>query len=198
MTSMTTTEANTPAGGSVAVRPSIAEPGALSELLSYAASDLLASAQGGAEIPAEAAERIIFGLAGIFSGESGIVDLPDGWDLASTGARLRPGLAPYFERMTPEDRAIFSNDAELIVLAVHCFLEEALALAEEAGAFPSGADAQRAFLAGPEMTAVCDAWADWLLGRTAESPLEALGGASEGDEAADGGESGRPNAVNGE
>lgn len=176
---MTNNNENNLAGGSIAVRPSIAEPGALSELLSYAASDLLASAKGGADIPAEAAERIIFGLAGIFRGENGIVDLPEGWDLAKAGARLRPGLAPYFEQMTPEDRGIFSDDAELIVLAVHCFLEEALALAEAAGAFPGSPEKQRAFLAGDEMTAVCDAWEDWLLGRTAESPLEALGAPAE-------------------
>ncbi len=166
------------AANSVVVRPSIADPSALSELLSYAASDFLHRVVGVEEIPAEEVQEIIFGLAGIFRGDSEIVDLPRGWNLAEVGARLRPGLKPVLDAMTPEDRAIFKNDDELIVLAIHCYFEQMIAFAEEAGLMTpekSGpemkSEAIRNFLADALVIEECSHWAKWLLGEAEESPL---------------------------
>ena len=122
------------AEGALAVRPSLADPGAAAELFSCAASDFLRiiylnPAEHGDEAENAVAE-IVFGLAALFEETSDIVDLPEGFTVAGAAERLRPDLERRISVMTAEEQAMFREPSALLTLAVNVFFEELLERAD--------------------------------------------------------------------
>lgn len=159
--------------GALSVRPSLADPGAASELFACAASDFLHAVylQEQSSLSAgdgdERVAAIVFGLAALFEDQSGFVDLPPGFSTAAAGARLRPKLSRRLGAMDAEDRALFEDDAQLVTLAINVFFEELLMTADAwfqtAGREP-GSEAFHEFLSQTSVHQWMLGWAEEILG----------------------------------
>lgn len=157
----------------LAVPPTLEDPDTLAELLTYAGGEFLRALR--IEDPEEAARKVsevLFGLAGVFSEESGIVQLPKGWTLAGAGARLRNDeiVVARLKELSDEDRALFDEDDQIIVLAIQVFFEEIEELARDwfernhAEAFDD--EAIHRFLADPVVHLMVLEFGSWLLGES--------------------------------
>ncbi len=159
----------------LAVPPTLEDPDTLAELLTYAGGEFLRALR--IEDPEEAARKVsevLFGLAGVFSEESGIVQLPKGWTLAGAGARLRNDeiVVARLKELSDEDRALFDEDDQIIVLAIQVFFEEIEELARDwfernhAEAFDD--EAIHRFLADPVVHLMVLEFGSWLLGESTD------------------------------
>ena len=159
----------------LAVPPTLEDPDTLAELLTYAGGEFLCALR--IEDPEEAARKVsevLFGLAGVFSEESGIVQLPKGWTLAGAGARLRNDeiVVARLKELSDEDRALFDEDDQIIVLAIQVFFEEIEELARDwfernnAEAFDD--EAIHRFLADPVVHLMVLEFGSWLLGESTD------------------------------
>ena len=159
----------------LAVPPTLEDPDTLAELLTYAGGEFLRALR--MEDPEEAARKVsevLFGLAGVFSEESGIVQLPKGWTLAGAGARLRNDeiVVARLKELSDEDRALFDEDDQIIVLAIQVFFEEIEELARDwfernnAEAFDD--EAIHRFLADPVVHLMVLEFGSWLLGESTD------------------------------
>lgn len=159
----------------LAVPPTLEDPDTLAELLTYAGGEFLRALR--IEDPEEAARKVsevLFGFAGVFSEESGIVQLPKGWTLAGAGARLRNDeiVVARLKELSDEDRALFDEDDQIIVLAIQVFFEEIEELARDwfernhAEAFDD--EAIHRFLADPVVHLMVLEFGSWLLGESTD------------------------------
>lgn len=162
--------------GALSVRPSLADPAAAAELFACAASDFLHAVYAAPETASGEdgdvrVARIVFGLAALFEDQSGIVELPLGFSTAAAGARLRPSFARRLAAMSPEDRSLFDDDAQIVTLAVNVFFEELLMTADAwfqtTGRAPDDG-AFHDFLAQAQVHAWLGRWAERILGVSAE------------------------------
>lgn len=140
--------------GALVARPNLGDADSAAELFSYAAADFLHGIYGtpGESFNEEAVAGIVFSLAALLEGTSGIVDLPDGFTLSGAAARLRPVLERRINAMSIEDRKIFDEDEAVVTLALNVFFEDLVRKADERfNEGPADDEALHAFLADDEV-----------------------------------------------
>ncbi|MFU0841346.1 MAG: YecA family protein [Burkholderia sp.] len=163
------TAEHTEAGAVVPV-PQLGDPSVLAEILMYSARNalkILFSEGSGEDYSA-----VVFSVASIFMGETDSLALPDGWDPDRAGEALREGaLKETLSEMAPEDRATFSENSSMLVLAVMTCFQEAAAMAQswgEANRVSDTGEILKGMLHDPVFESFYLTWAKNILGSYAE------------------------------